>query len=564
MGKVYTLNSTECITSDDVTAKKSNVLVGTKTITSDSSDAIVDGTMPDNSTCSSNGTVPGINSTYPNIPTREGTALQMGTDTSGAIRISIAPPQGYYSGNSYVNRPASDFGDASADKVLAGSTFTSSAGIKRAGTMANNATLNCGGSYAIPAGYHNGSGKVSANSLASQTSGATAEDKYVKKGLKYWKDGVLRTGTMEIQSALNFSIAASSYNTVRISWKNPSVGPWTGIIVKMSTSGNPGTGGGTEKYRGSGTNGSQANGNNYVDITGLNHNTKYYFTCASYIHYNNLNQDELGSVYNGTATTPLWWDTNSSDSMAFWLTPANFPSVLNDVDGKFKAMAWSDAGARAIANSPYALNAIGKNSRACMYMNMSAFVPNYYDTIVNSLSNTGYFDKKNGFSELSTSEQSSTGNYRSYVIYSAYPQGRASNNNTTWESSIGNDTGSIVVISSYKYGYNANTDPTRGYTGCGVSYYGSESYNGNSYNMVFNKGWYYNGESNSTLYTKYLNAGLKSTWDARFESKYWGNGRETFNKNIVCFGPAILDNSCNDQKSIVAYAYWSGNLYRCK
>ena len=44
MGKVYTLNSTECITSDDVTAKKSNVLAGTKTITSDSDNVIVNGT----------------------------------------------------------------------------------------------------------------------------------------------------------------------------------------------------------------------------------------------------------------------------------------------------------------------------------------------------------------------------------------------------------------------------------------------------------------------------------------------------------------------------------------
>ena len=49
------------------------------------------------------------------------------------------------------------------------------------GTMANNgavsASLNAGQSYTIPEGYHNGSGKVTANSLASQTQGtATAED----------------------------------------------------------------------------------------------------------------------------------------------------------------------------------------------------------------------------------------------------------------------------------------------------------------------------------------------------------------------------------------------------
>ena len=143
MGKVYTLNSTECITSDDVTAKKSNVLAGTKTITSDSDNVIVNGTMPDNTTRTSNGSVPGINNAYPDIPTREGDALQIGNDTSGTLRINIMPPRGYYpgGGGSYVNRPASDFGDASADKVLAGSTFTSTAGIKTAGTMPNVASL---------------------------------------------------------------------------------------------------------------------------------------------------------------------------------------------------------------------------------------------------------------------------------------------------------------------------------------------------------------------------------------------------------------------------------------
>lgn len=50
-------------------------------------------------------------------------------------------------------------------------------GSKITGTMANRGavsqTLNAGGSYTIPAGYHNGSGKVTANSLSSQTS-ATA------------------------------------------------------------------------------------------------------------------------------------------------------------------------------------------------------------------------------------------------------------------------------------------------------------------------------------------------------------------------------------------------------
>jgi hypothetical protein len=56
-------------------------------------------------------------------------------------------------------------------------------------------SLNCGGSYTIPAGYHNGSGKVTANSLASQTSG-TAGANEILKGEIAWVNGVRIAGTM--------------------------------------------------------------------------------------------------------------------------------------------------------------------------------------------------------------------------------------------------------------------------------------------------------------------------------------------------------------------------------
>lgn len=61
--------------------------------------------------------------------------------------------------------PISDFGDASASNVLTGKTFTSSAGYKKTGTMANNGAVSqtlttSTKSYTVPAGYHNGSGVV--------------------------------------------------------------------------------------------------------------------------------------------------------------------------------------------------------------------------------------------------------------------------------------------------------------------------------------------------------------------------------------------------------------------
>ena len=100
------------------------------------------GTMPDNSTRTSNGSVPGISSNYSNVPTREAGNLQMNTDTSGTKRISMCPPTGYYpgGGQSYVNRPASDFGNASASDVVSGKTFTSTAGIKVTGTGSGSAS----------------------------------------------------------------------------------------------------------------------------------------------------------------------------------------------------------------------------------------------------------------------------------------------------------------------------------------------------------------------------------------------------------------------------------------
>lgn len=60
---------------------------------------------------------------------------------------------------------------ASTGEILSGETAYVN-GAKVTGSMANNGAvsqaINAGGSYTIPAGYHNGSGKVTGNSLSSQ------------------------------------------------------------------------------------------------------------------------------------------------------------------------------------------------------------------------------------------------------------------------------------------------------------------------------------------------------------------------------------------------------------
>lgn len=87
---------------------------------------------------------------------------------------------------------------ATAAQILSGAT----AYVKEAkvtGTMTNQgaktSALNCGESYTIPAGYHNGSGKVTANSLSSQTSG-TATAAQILSGKTAWVNGSKLTGTM--------------------------------------------------------------------------------------------------------------------------------------------------------------------------------------------------------------------------------------------------------------------------------------------------------------------------------------------------------------------------------
>lgn len=90
----------------------------------------------------------------------------------GAKTASLAPgssytiPAGYHNGSGKVTaNSVSLSGNAGAGQVLSGYTFYSNNyNSKQTGTMANkgavSTTVYPGGSYTIPAGYHNGSGKV--------------------------------------------------------------------------------------------------------------------------------------------------------------------------------------------------------------------------------------------------------------------------------------------------------------------------------------------------------------------------------------------------------------------
>lgn len=191
--------------SADLTTTAQNVLYGTTYIGADTNDESGTGTMYDNSKMTAvqggNGNASGISANNKTIPTRQGANLQMATDTNGVSRINIGVPRGFYPdiSQSYVNMPSSEFGNASAGNVLYGQKFTSTTGLNVTGTMPNNGavskTLNCGDSYTIPTGYHNGSGRVVANSLASQTqSNASAGN--ILAGRTAYVNGNKITGTM--------------------------------------------------------------------------------------------------------------------------------------------------------------------------------------------------------------------------------------------------------------------------------------------------------------------------------------------------------------------------------
>jgi len=96
--------------------------------------------------------------------------------------------------------------------VLAGKVIVGADGEPLTGTMANNGAvsqaLNAGGSYTIPTGYHNGSGKVTANSLSSQTSG-TSTATQILSGYTAWVNGSKITGSIASLAGQTITPSAS-------------------------------------------------------------------------------------------------------------------------------------------------------------------------------------------------------------------------------------------------------------------------------------------------------------------------------------------------------------------
>lgn len=210
------------VSSDEVTAALSDVLEGKTALTSDSNDEIGAGTMVDKSGTEQNAeasldaansrlllTVPktGKYSTKSKLYAAYSIIRSLIglTEAKIATGSTILGISGNYKG----------LGDATVDDVLSGKTFSTESLSNATGTIPNNGavtkSLDAGGSYTIPKGYHNGSGKVTANSLASQTSG-TAEVAEIISGNTAWVNGKKITGTMTNNGAVSktFTPGASS------------------------------------------------------------------------------------------------------------------------------------------------------------------------------------------------------------------------------------------------------------------------------------------------------------------------------------------------------------------
>lgn len=176
------------VTSDDLTAQAAYVLLGYSFVGSDTGDDAGIGQMPHHPTISQT------------------------VNAGGEYHIL----QGYHDGTSVISGASlasqTSGADANPGQVLAGKTGWKS-GALITGTMPNNGAISVGieakanteNTYTIPSGYHNGNGKVTVSSLASQTQG-TAAPGHIISGYTGYVNGSPITGTMTNNGTKNYTI----------------------------------------------------------------------------------------------------------------------------------------------------------------------------------------------------------------------------------------------------------------------------------------------------------------------------------------------------------------------
>lgn len=131
-----------------------------------------------------------------------------------------------------------------------------------------------------------------------------ATEEYVYNGKTFYSTDpkTKKTGKMTVNSLLSFSVAVNSGRRVTATWKNPTQAagkPYSGVYIKYSTSGKPGTGG-TQIYKGVGSN-TASGGTSTATFDLPNLNTKYYLSIYPYV--TTSAGEMLGGVLNAQVTT---------------------------------------------------------------------------------------------------------------------------------------------------------------------------------------------------------------------------------------------------------------------
>lgn len=230
---------------DVITAEAGDILAGKTGI--DPEGEPLPGTMTDRTNM---GKSPGISNSHPIVPVHIGTYPQVNVATNGKQYLAICPPHGFYPGG----------------------------GLAYTGVLASEIS-------SIPA-------LTPANAVAA----------HILNGETAWVNGNRITGAMTVNSLLSFSVAVVSGRRVTATWRNPNQAagkPYSGVYIKYSTSGYPGTGG-TQIYKGVGSN-AASGGISTATFDLPNLGTRYYLSIYPYV--TTSAGELLGGVLNAQVTT---------------------------------------------------------------------------------------------------------------------------------------------------------------------------------------------------------------------------------------------------------------------